>query len=73
MAWGLIKNPAFIDGNKRVGFAAMTAFLDANGFQLMCSEEDETARVKSAAAGEINEEQWTVWVMRTAAPISASR
>ena len=72
LAWGLIKNHAFIDGNKRIGFAAMAAFLDANGFQLTCSEEDETAMVRNAAAGDITEEQWTVWVMRCAVPISGS-
>jgi len=70
LAWGLIKNHAFIDGNKRVGFGVMTAFLQENGYQLTCSEEDETAIVKSVAEGEISEKQWTVWVMRTAAPIS---
>jgi death-on-curing protein len=71
-AWGLIKNHAFIDGNKRVGFGAMAALLDENGFRLMCSEEDETEIVRLAAAGEITEEQWTVWVMRTTVPISNS-
>ncbi len=71
-AWGLIKNHAFIDGNKRVGFGAMAAFLDANGFVLTCSESEEIEMVLRAAAGEITEEQWTVWVMKVTAPISSS-
>lgn len=70
LAWGLIKNHAFIDGNKRVGYGAMVAFLQGNGWRLTCSEEDETAEVLRAAAGEVNEEQWTVWVMRNATPVA---
>ena len=65
LGWGLIKNHAFIDGNQRVGIGAMIAFLQGNGYRLTCSEDTETAMVLSAAAGELSEEQWTVWVMRT--------
>jgi len=63
LGWGLIKNHAFIDGNKRVGFAAMVAFLEMNEYRLTCSEEEETAMVLRAAAGEIAEEEWTAWVV----------
>jgi death-on-curing protein len=69
LAWGLIKNHAFIDGNKRVGFAAMVAFLEMNEYRLVCSEEEETAMVLRAAAGEIAEEEWTAWVVGSVAPI----
>lgn len=72
LAWGLIKNHAFLDGNKRIGLICLINFLKLNGYQLTCSEDEETAMVRSAAAGEIDEEQWTVWVMRVAAPISGS-
>ncbi len=51
LAWGLIKNHAFVDGNKRIGFAAMVVFLDRNGYRLTCSEVEETAMVLRAAAG----------------------
>jgi death-on-curing protein len=68
LGWGLIKNHAFIDGNKRIGFMAMLTFLEANASQLACSEEEETAKVLQAAAGEITEEQWAVWVMETVTP-----
>ncbi len=33
----LVNNHAFVDGNKRVGFAAMHTFLLANGFDLSVS------------------------------------
>ncbi len=57
LAWGPIKNHAFTDDNKRIGFMAMVTFLEVNGSQLGCSEEEETAKVLQAAAGEITEEQ----------------
>ncbi|HWB32725.1 MAG TPA: type II toxin-antitoxin system death-on-curing family toxin [Acidobacteriaceae bacterium] len=69
LAWGLIKNHAFIDGNKRIGLAALVVFLDANGFRLACSAEEETAMVLRAAASEITEEEWTVWARGASAPL----
>jgi len=67
LSWGLIKNHAFIDGNKRIGLAALVVFLEANGFSLICSAEEETAMVLRAAASEIAEEEWTAWVVRSVA------
>jgi death-on-curing protein len=35
----LVNNHAFVDGNKRVGFAAMHTFLLVNGFDLVVSDK----------------------------------
>ncbi len=59
LSLGLIKNHAFIDGNKRVGFAALLAFVHLNGYRLTCTQEEETAMVIRAAASEIDEAGWT--------------
>jgi death-on-curing protein len=67
LGWGLIKNHAFIDGNKRVGFVALVAFLELNGHRLVSSEGEETAMVLRVAASEIAEEEWTAWVVRSVA------
>jgi death-on-curing protein len=67
LGWGLIKNHAFIDGNKRVGAISIITFLDVNGYRLACSEEEETAMVLRAASGEITEDEWTAWVVRNVA------
>ena len=64
LSWGLIKNHAFLDGNKRIGLAALVVFLDANGHRLACSVEEETAMVLRAAASVLAEEEWTAWVAR---------
>jgi death-on-curing protein len=63
LSWGLIKNQAFIDGNKRIGLGALAVFPKAHGYVLTCSAEEETAMVLRAAASEIIEEEWTVWVV----------
>ena len=67
LAWALLRNHPFMDGNKRAAFAALTMFLELNGHQLVCSEVEETAMVLRAAASEISEEEWTAWVMRSVA------
>jgi len=69
LSWGLIKNHAFIDGNKRIGLGALAVFLKLNGFALTCSVEDEVATVLRAAAGEITEAEWTAWVARNVSPL----
>jgi death-on-curing protein len=69
LAWGLIKNHAFIDGNKRIGLICLVSFLTLNGHRLTCSQPEETDMVLRAAAGEITEEQWTTWVMQVVAPV----
>lgn len=70
LGWGLIKNHAFIDGNKRIGIAALITFLTLNGHELTCSTEEETAMVIRAAASEITEDDWSNWVKQNVAPIS---
>jgi death-on-curing protein len=67
LAWALLRNHPFMDGNKRAAFAALTMFLELNGYQLTCSEVEETAMVLRAAASEITEEEWTAWAVRSVA------
>jgi len=40
LAFGLIKNHPFIDGNKRIGVLAMISFLEINGIKLICTDEE---------------------------------
>jgi death-on-curing protein len=68
LAWALLRNHPFADGNKRAAFAGLTMFLELNGYRLTCSEVEETAMVMRAAASDITEEEWTGWVERRVAP-----
>jgi death-on-curing protein len=70
LGWGLIKNHAFIDGNKRIGISAVIAFLELNGHRLTCSSEEETTAVRRVASSEMSEDEWTVWVECNVAPVT---
>ena len=61
----MIKNHAFIDGNKRIGAISLVTFLDINGYRLTCTETEETAMVLRVAASEMDEAEWTAWVAGT--------
>jgi death on curing protein len=60
--WGLLRNHPFIDGNKRTALAAMIVFLELNGWEWLASEVEETAKVLAAAAPEVSEREWNLWV-----------
>ncbi len=40
LAFGLIKNRPFVDGNKRIGILAMVSFLEVNGIKLICTDAE---------------------------------
>ena len=60
--WGLLRNHPFVDGNKRTALAAMVVFLDLNGWELTCSQAEETVMVLRAAAGQMGERAWNNWL-----------
>lgn len=68
LSFGLIKNHAFIDGNKRIGLAALVVFLGLNGFALHAAIEDQISTVQRLAASDLTEADWTAWVERVAGP-----
>lgn len=60
----LVKNHAFVDGNKRVGAASANVFLLMNGLRLTCTEDAYADLVLGVADGSISKEQATEF-MRT--------
>jgi len=61
-AFGLAKNHAFVDGNKRIAFIAMMAFLRKNGVTCRPDQAQATAAMYSLAAGEISEQSFARWI-----------
>jgi death-on-curing protein len=61
-AFGLAKNHAFVDGNKRIAFIAMVAFLRRNGVRFAPDQAQATAIILSLAAGEVSEESLARWI-----------
>jgi death on curing protein len=58
----LVMNHPFVDGNKRVGHAAMEVSLILNGFEIKASVDDQEKIILDLAAGKVDREQFTAWV-----------
>jgi death-on-curing protein len=61
-AFGLAKNHAFVDGNKRIAFMAMMTFLRKNGVAFLPDPAQATAMMLALAAGEVSEESLARWI-----------
>jgi death-on-curing protein len=61
-AFGLAKNHAFVDGNKRVAFLAMMVFLRTNGVRFAPDPAHATKIIMALAAGEVSEASLTRWI-----------
>jgi death-on-curing protein len=61
-AYGLAKNHAFVDGNKRIAFMAMATFLRKNGVRFAPDQAEATAIMIALAAGEVSERSLTRWI-----------
>jgi death-on-curing protein len=61
-AFGLAKNHAFVDGNKRIAFLAMMVFLRRNGVAFAPDPAQATTIILALAAGEVSEDSLTRWI-----------
>jgi death-on-curing protein len=61
-AFGLAKNHAFVDGNKRVAFLTMVVFLRKNGVRFAPDQAQSTKIMLALAAGEVSEESLARWI-----------
>ena len=52
LCYGLVKNHAMLDGNKRIGVHAMLVFMEINGYDLNYSQKELIDLILSVAAGE---------------------
>lgn len=59
---GVAKAHAFIDGNKRIAFAVMVAFLKAHGLALDVAEAEATDIMLKVASSEMNEAELERWL-----------
>jgi len=60
--YGLAKNHAFVDGNKRAAFLAVGLFLHLNGYRLRATQAEATLTVLGLAAGDITEPEFARWI-----------
>lgn len=64
----LIKNHPFVDGNKRIGHAAMEVFLLLNGYEIKANVDEQEAVILSIAAGDMDRPTFTTWLVEHIVP-----
>ena len=62
LAYSLVMNHPFVDGNKRIGHAAMEVFLVLNGVEVVASVDEQESVFLRLADGQISREQLTEWL-----------
>jgi death-on-curing protein len=66
----LVKNHPFIDGNKRIGQAAMEVTLGLNGWLIQASIDEQEKLILDLAEGKLDKETFFDWVKAHLHPIS---
>jgi death-on-curing protein len=62
LCFSLVLNHPFLDGNKRVGHAAMETLLVLNGLEIHAPVEEQESLMLSLAAGEIGRPELLAWL-----------
>lgn len=68
-AFGLARNHAFTDGNKRTSFVVTDLFLARNGYELPEDDETNIGAWMALAAGETSEADFSAWLWARVVPL----
>ncbi len=60
--FGIAKNHAFVDGNKRTALVTTITFLELNGYGLRSTQQENYVTFYSLAVGDLTEEQLADWI-----------
>ncbi len=63
LCFGLVKNHAMLDGNKRLGAHTMLVFLALNGYELSYSQKELSDVILALASGDIGEKEILQWII----------
>lgn len=63
LAYGLIKNHPFVDGNKRIGTHVMLILLALNGIELNYTQEELYTIILKIASGTAELNKLTEWIL----------
>ena len=72
LAYSLVKNHPFVDGNKRVAHASMEVFLVLNGHELDCPVGEQEAFWLALATGERSRAELVAWMSRHLRPLEGA-
>ena len=63
LCFGLVRNHAMMDGNKRLGTHVMLVFLALNGYELSYSQKELSDVILELASGNIGEKEILQWII----------
>ena len=63
LGYFLVKNHPFIDGNKRIGVLVMITFLEINGIEIICTDEELITLGLGLAEGLIDDKDLLNWII----------
>lgn len=64
LCFGLVKNHAMLDGNKRLGAHVMLVFLAINGFELSYTQRELSDVILALASGDVGEKEILQWIIK---------
>lgn len=62
LGYSLICNHAFVDGNKRIGYAAMETFLVSNDHEIVAPVDEAESIVLQVGAGALTRDELAAWL-----------
>lgn len=62
LGFSLVMNHPFIDGNKRVGHAALETMLLLNGYEIDAAIDEQEQIILTLAAGELERQDFVDWL-----------
>jgi death-on-curing protein len=62
LCYSLVMNHPFVDGNKRIGHAAMETFLVLNGYEISADVDDAEQLFLAMAAGNVERQELVAWI-----------
>ena len=62
LCFSLVMNHPFVDGNKRVGHAAMETFLILNGYEIISSVDEQERVMLDLASGKMSRINFSEWL-----------
>jgi death-on-curing protein len=64
LAFSLVMNHPFADGNKRTGYGALRMFLSRNGYTIAAPRDERETVFLRLAAGELDRDEFVGWVRK---------
>lgn len=62
LAYGLARNPPFVDGNQRMAYIACRTFLVLNGVDVVATAEEKYLTMLALAEGALTAEAFAAWL-----------